>query len=90
LQPHQPKYACSEAFFLRQAGYTAEAQRVLEKLVADSPSCVEAYSLLGEMLEEQHKTAAALALYRTAVANTNFTGESRFRFVTRIRKLSGN
>jgi tetratricopeptide (TPR) repeat protein len=89
-RPDEPKYAYSAAFFLRQQGKFAEAQQVLQKLIVDCPSYAEGYALLGQMLQEQRKTTEAMALYRTAAANTNLTSAERFRFQARIQELSGN
>ena len=90
LRPDEPKYAYTLAFFEHQQGKTNQAVQTLEKLIEQATPNAEAYALLAQIYEEQHKVADALSVCRRAVANEKLTEQQRYRFQTRIRALSPN
>jgi Flp pilus assembly protein TadD len=65
-EPRDPRYAWTEAYFAAQAGDVARARRVLEALVRAQPGYADAWSLLGELLQKQGRTAEAREVWRRA------------------------
>lgn len=61
------KYGSTLAFYLQQAGKKGEAVTVLKDVVQKEPSFVDAYLVLGKLLESQGDPAEALKIYREAI-----------------------
>ena len=59
LQPEEPRYARSLAFYLRQKGDLAGAIRVLWDLIKRHPALEEAYVVLGQIYESQGRVREA-------------------------------
>lgn len=84
LNPRQPKYAYTLAFFQDQQGQTTAAAGTLEKLVETQLASADAYTLLGRIYEDQHQPAKALSVYQRAVENPKLPREERAQFEARL------
>ena len=84
LNPRQPKYAYTLAFFQDQQGQTTAAAGTLEKLVETQLAGADAYTLLGRIYEDQHQPAKALSVYQRAVENPKLPREERAQFEARL------
>jgi len=88
LRPNEPKYAYTLAFCLRQKGDVDGAIRTLHQMIKQKAAYTEAYTLLGQIYEEQRKPRDAIAVYRKALENEKLPERERYRFAARIRALS--
>lgn len=87
LQPQEPKYAFTLAYYQRQAGDRETAVRTLQKLLVDDPAHPDAYMLLGSMYEEQDRRADALDVYLRAMNNARLPDAARSGFAARVEAL---
>jgi len=83
LAPDEPRYAYTLAFYLNQAGNGEEAVTVLEETIGRRKANAACHWLLGEILENQGKTQAALNAYRRAAADDRLTPEDRAGFAAK-------
>lgn len=87
LQPQEPKYAFTLAYYQRQAGDTEAAVRTLQKLIVEDRADPDAYMLLGSMYEEQDRRADALDVYLRAMNNAQLPDAARKGFAVRVEAL---
>ena len=66
LRPNDPKYAHTLAFYKRKKGDIDGAVALLQKVIQDEPSYLNAYLLLGEIYEERLDFPAAAKVYLDA------------------------
>ncbi|MBN1396126.1 MAG: tetratricopeptide repeat protein [Pirellulales bacterium] len=85
LQPAEPKYAFTLAFYLQKQGQTDEAVAVLEGLLERHPGYADAYTLLADILEQLEKIEQAQAVYRRAVESPAVSDGDKARFRRRLR-----
>ena len=85
LNPDEPKYAYTLAFYLNQTGDLPGAVTILKRMVDRRTANANSYFLLGEIFERQGKTEDAMNVYRQAVANENLDQEDRGLFAAKIR-----
>jgi tetratricopeptide (TPR) repeat protein len=83
LAPEEPQYAYTLAFFLNQSGDRGSAVTVLEGIIERQRATAPCYLLLGEILENQGKTQAALNVYQKAAADDLLNQEERAVFAAR-------
>jgi tetratricopeptide (TPR) repeat protein len=88
LRPQEPKYAYTLAFYLRRRGDTDGAVATLRGLTDRDVPFADAFTLLGQIYEEQRRTSEAIAVYRRAAMNDKFDGVVRDRFAARAAALS--
>jgi len=87
LQPLEPKYAFTLAYYQRMAGDTDAAVRTLQKLIAEDRADPDAYMLLGSIHEEQDRPAEALAVYLRGANNPRLPDHVREGFAVRVAAL---
>ena len=85
LNPDEPKYAYTLAFYLNQTGDLPGAVTILKRMVDRRTANANSYLLLGEIFERQEKTEDAMNVYRKAVADENMSQEDRGLFAAKIR-----
>lgn len=88
LEPQQPKYAWTRAYFAAEAGDDASARRVLEALLRTHPGYADAWGLLGHVLEQQGRAAEARELYRRAAGTAALSPAEREAFRARAERLA--
>ncbi len=64
LQPNDPKYAHTLAFYEHQKGDDKSAIGLLQEVIKSTPSYLDAYLLLAEIYQGQHDYTAAIGVYR--------------------------
>jgi tetratricopeptide (TPR) repeat protein len=89
LRPQEPKYAYTLAFYLQQRGDTAEAIGTLQPQVARDTASVDVYVLLGQLYEQERRSADAAQVYGRAAASVRFSEAVRTQFAARAARLSG-
>jgi tetratricopeptide (TPR) repeat protein len=87
LNPGEPKYAYTLAYYLNEAGRKGDAVKGLQQIVARHANYWDAYSLLGAIYEEQRDVARAKALYRQALSAEQLPAEGRQFFQARLAAL---
>jgi len=88
LQPYQPKYAYTLAYYLGQKGDLEGAAAILKTLIRRHPTLGEGYLLLGEIYEKQGKASEAKTVYLKALENQDLPQNSRILFQARLQRLS--
>jgi tetratricopeptide (TPR) repeat protein len=89
LQPNEPKYRYTLAFYLRQSGRVEQAVGVLRPLVERGVTDPAVYELLGAMFEESGRAGEAAAVYGRAAEIEQFPADLRLRFRLKSRNPSG-
>jgi tetratricopeptide (TPR) repeat protein len=84
LQPDNPKYAWTVAFYQARAGDLPGAARVLERVVRAHPEYADAWALLGDTYLKEGRPGAARALYRRAAGETHLPADARAEFSGRL------
>ncbi len=87
LQPEDPKYGYTYAYYLDQKGDTAKAIPVLRGIVDRNRPFGPAYALLGTIYEKQGKTDEARKVYRKAADNPEIPDPDRAQFRERVRTM---
>ena len=67
LNPNEPKYKYSYAFYLNRSGKENEAIRLLEDMIVDHPDFADSWFLLGSIYEKDSTSGKAKALYEKAL-----------------------
>jgi Flp pilus assembly protein TadD len=83
VEPGQPQYAWTQAYFASEAGDWVGARRILENLVHRHPGYADGWSLLGALLERQGRRAEARQLYARAAAAAELSPADRAGFEAR-------
>jgi len=73
LQPDNPKYSYTYAYCLYQSGDVRNAIRVLQTMIDKKTTYAAAYSLLGNIYEEQDSKDDAIEVYRQGLDNEALT-----------------
>jgi len=87
LEPADPRYTYTYAFFLVQAKRTDEAVSVLQTAVARRMPYPPLYDLLGRLYEDAGQGDAARAVYERAASVERFPPALRAQFVLRAQRL---
>ena len=87
LQPDDPKYAYTLAFYLNQNRRFVESSRLLETLVRNHPEYIDAYPLLGTTLEKQGRTSEARDVYRRALEAEGLAPSTRRQLEAMLKRL---
>jgi tetratricopeptide (TPR) repeat protein len=77
LEPREPKYAFTHAYFQAQNRDVAGAERTLEALLQRHPSFGDAYLLLAQLYAGQARNAEAKSLLEAALRVKDLSAESR-------------
>jgi tetratricopeptide (TPR) repeat protein len=88
LEPAEPKYAYTLAFYLNSSGDLDGARGVLEGLIERHPGYADAYLLLGGIHERQGRIDRAKNVYRRALANEHLRPRARSAITAKLRALS--
>ena len=88
LQPLNPKYAFTLAFYLRHQGDIREAIEVLNKQVQQKRTTPDIYFLLGELYEKTGQPEAAQKVYQQALGDEGLLKTVRPNFATKLRALT--
>jgi len=89
LRPHQPKYAFTVAFYLRQNNEVNEAIEILNGLILQQPRYMDTYMLLGEIYETTASDKAE-ALYRQVLSQEELSAKNRYYFEARLNNIHKN
>jgi len=87
LDPDDPRYVYTLAFFLHQAEDRDEAVSLLERMIDGGVSDVRTYLLLGMIYEEGGRRMRAETVYRQAAADRNLSPEERAAFAAKADSL---
>jgi tetratricopeptide (TPR) repeat protein len=87
LQPEDPKYGYTYAFFLDRKGSTAKAIPYLRKIVDRNQPYSPAYAMLGSIYEKQGKADKAKKVYQKAADNAGLPEPDRAQFRTRLHAM---
>jgi tetratricopeptide (TPR) repeat protein len=87
LSPGDAKYVYTLAFYLYQSGNIEEASRFLQTLVGDNPEYIDAYALLGRILEEQGRLSEARNVYQK-VLEKSLAPSARRQFEVLLARLN--
>jgi tetratricopeptide (TPR) repeat protein len=88
LQPNNPKFAYTLAYYLGWQGEMEEAAGLLRTLIQQHSAFAEAYLLLGGIYEKQGKEPKAKAVYLKALENHDLPPNTRLRLQARVQGLS--
>jgi tetratricopeptide (TPR) repeat protein len=87
LQPTDPKYAHTLAFYQRKKGNLAAAIELLRGAIRCEPSYLDAYLLLGEIYEQQHDLPAAAKVYSDASKIDRLPPQIRDQLAAKSREI---
>jgi tetratricopeptide (TPR) repeat protein len=87
LRPSEPRYGYTLAFYLRQAGETAEAIDVLEEVTRNHRSYPDAFLLLGQLYEDANRLDDARTFYRRALDLPELPDAAKYELAARLRAL---
>jgi len=87
LQPDEPKYGYTYAFYLHQNENTAEAIDVLKDMVRWQVPYSDAYALLAAIYQKRGEFEKALEVYQAASRNKQLPERERKGFETMIKRL---
>ncbi len=87
LNPSEPRYAYTLAFFLRQAEQSGEAMTTLEETVRGHPAYADAYLLLGQLYEESDRLDDARTFYLRALEVPQLPDEAKYELAARLRAI---
>ena len=87
IEPDDPKYAYTYAYYLNRSGKPELAVAVLKKMVDKKVSHPETYALLAEIFIKQKKIKEARGVYRKALENKNLPEQTRMGFMDTMQKL---
>jgi len=89
LEPQNPKFTYTLAFYLHARGARGEAVTLLRTVTDLRTAYLDAYMLLGRIYEDDGRKGDAIELYRRAAAVEPFATEVRQQFSARAALLSG-
>jgi len=85
LRSDEPKYACTLAFFLRQKGNSVRSIELLREVIRRTPSCFDAYMLLGAIYEEHRDFKKAASAYRDVLQRDSLSSVQRQQAEMKLR-----
>jgi Flp pilus assembly protein TadD len=88
LEPQEPKFTYTLAFYLHARGARDEAVTLLRTVTDQHMAYLDAYMLLGRIYEEGGRKNDAVELYRRAAAVEQFPAEVQRQFSSRAQWLS--
>jgi cytochrome c-type biogenesis protein CcmH/NrfG len=87
IEPDDPKYAYTYAYYLNRNGKSDMAVALLAKMVDMKVSHPETYALLAEIYIKQNRIKDARSVYRKALENKNLPEQIRMGFMDSMQKL---
>jgi tetratricopeptide (TPR) repeat protein len=88
LNPQEPKYAFTLAFYQKEQGDLKAAATTLQELLAQRPAFTDAYLLLAEIYGQQGNRSEAEAVLRQAQQVESLSPRDRARVAAMLRKWS--
>jgi Flp pilus assembly protein TadD len=85
LEPSNPQYAYTLAFYQSQRGQQGEAIEVLEAVIKVNPANTNVYDLLAIIYQQKSQKDKAKAVYRAGSVNTNLSPAERARFAAQLK-----
>jgi len=86
LQPDEPKYGYTYAFYLHQSEDTAGAIDVLQEMVGRQVPYSDAYALLGAIYQKRKEFDKAVEVYQAAMKNEQLPQRDRQSFEAIIKR----
>lgn len=87
LQPEEPKYGYTYAFYLNQSEKQSAAIDVLQTMVKRQIPYSDAYALLGAIYQRRGEFDKAVEVYQAAVKNNQLSQQERRSFEAMIKRL---
>jgi cytochrome c-type biogenesis protein CcmH/NrfG len=87
IEPDNPKYAYTYAYYLNRSGKSDQAVALLKTMVDMKVSHPETYALLAEIFVKQNKIKEARSVYQKALENKNLPEQTRMGFMDSMQKL---
>ena len=87
LEPDNPKYGYTYAFYLNRGGKQDAAVSVLKPMIQKQVPHPESYALLAQIYLKQHKKNEARSVYRKALENKSLPQDIRSGFAEELQKL---
>ena len=87
LQPNEPKYGYTYAYYLYQDGDIDKAVNVLEGMVNRRFVNFDTYAMLGAIYQRRGELNKAIETYRAATRNSQLPQRDRSAFETMIQRL---
>ncbi len=84
LEPSNPQFAYTLAFYQNHHGQRSEAIKVLETIIKGNPANASVYTLLAVIYEQKSQKEETQAVYRAAAANPNLPPAERARFGSQL------
>jgi predicted Zn-dependent protease len=88
LNPQEPKYAFTLAFYQKEQGDLEAGATILQDLLAQRPAFADAYLLLAEIYGQQGNRPKAEAVLRQAQQVESLSPRDRARVEAMLRKWS--
>jgi len=77
LNPGDPKYQYSLAFYLLKSENKDEAMEILNKIIQEQPDYQDSWFLLGSVYEQEGEIEQARKLYQKAMENESLSPENK-------------
>jgi tetratricopeptide (TPR) repeat protein len=87
LQPHNPRYSYTLAFYLHQDKKEREALDLLHQIIKQQPAYIDAYLFLGDIYEGQKNWDAAEKLYTQGLQQPGLDQQSRMTLMAKLQAL---
>jgi Flp pilus assembly protein TadD len=87
IEPDDPKYAYTYAYYLNRSGKPDLAVAILKKMIAKQVAHPETYALLADIFIKQNKATEARNVYRKALENKNLSEQAHIGFMEQMSKL---
>jgi Tfp pilus assembly protein PilF len=87
LQPNEPKYGYTYAFYLNQSEKQSTAIDVLQTMVKRQIPYSDAYALLGAIYQRRGEFDKAVEVYQSAVKNNRMPQQDRTSFEAMMKRL---
>lgn len=89
INPQEPRYAYTLAFYQEQEGNSGGAVKTLDALIAGHPAHADSHLLLGGIYEKQGKTKEAETVYTRALSAKGIPAPYLYRIKARLDALKG-
>jgi tetratricopeptide (TPR) repeat protein len=87
LQPDEPKYGYTYAFYLYQNGQINRAIEVLQAMIKRQVPYSDAYALLGAIYQRREEFDKAIKVYQAAMKNEQLPQRERKSFEMMMKRL---
>jgi lipopolysaccharide biosynthesis regulator YciM len=87
LQPEEPKYGYTYAFYLHRNKQSNAAIEVLQDMIKRQIPHSDTYALLGAIFQQRGELDKAIEVYQAAVKNKRISQQDRTNFETMINRL---